>query len=151
MSHERFTAVLDLDRNYRFDVRLDGDPPVEFQVDEAPPLGAGEGPNPARMLATAVGHCLGSSLSFCLGKARVELQGLRVKVEGTFTRNDRGRLRIGSLAVQLEPGLAPEDRARAARCLEVFEDYCIVTESVRAGVPVTVTTALVEPAQAAGR
>jgi uncharacterized OsmC-like protein len=146
VENERFVATLALQDGYHFEVRLDDEPIVRLEVDEARPVGEDRGPNPARMLATAVGHCLGSSLLFCLRKARVPVDGLTVRVEGDLTRNERGRLRLGGLHVRLEPGLAPEERARAGRCLEVFQDYCIVTESVRRGLPVSVT---VEPAQVA--
>lgn len=109
-----------------------------FVVDEPPPLGAGSGPNATRVLAAAVGDCLGSSLLFCLRKARVPVHGLRVLVEGSVVRNERGRMRIGGLRVRLSPDVTPEDRERMGRCLELFEDFCIVTESVRQGIDVDV-------------
>lgn len=146
MAESRFAATLDLEAGFRFSVSLDDHDAVALQVDELPPLGEGIGPSPARLLATAVGHCLGSSLLFCLRKARIEPAGLRVWVEGAFVRNERGRLRVGSLSVRLEPGLDPEQHERAARCFEIFEDYCVVTESVRAGLPVEVSIAPAAPA-----
>lgn len=140
-----FAATLTLAEGYRFAVALD-DAGLAFEVDELPPLGQGAGPSPARLLATAVGHCLGASLLFCLRKARIEPDGLQVRVEGRFVRNQRGRLRIGGLTVRLAPGLGPADRERAARCLDLFQDFCIVTESIRGGLPVEV---VVEPTPAA--
>jgi len=133
-----FTATLELDHDYQFKVTLDDETTPALMVDEAPPLGAGEGPNPARLVATAVGHCLGASLAFCLRKAHLDLEGLKVRVEGELVRNERGRLRIGSLSARLEPSLPPDQLARAARCFDVFEDYCIVTQSLRAGVHIDV-------------
>lgn len=141
-----FAATLKLEEGYRFAVALDDADGVAFDVDELPPLGQGAGPSPARLLATAVGHCLGASLLFCLRKARIEPDGLQVRVEGRFVRNPRGRLRIGGLTVRLAPGLGSEERERAARCLELFQDFCTVTESIRAGLPVEV---VVEPALSA--
>jgi len=102
--------------------------------------------NAARLLAAAVGHCLGASLLFCLRRSRIPVKQLRVTVAGTLVRNERGRLRIGEIRVSLAPDITPEDRDRIGRCLDVFEDYCIVTESVRQGIPVTVAA---EPAVAA--
>ena len=55
-----------------------------------------------------------------------------------MVRNQRGRLRIGELKVRLAPEVRPEDRERIARCLELFEDFCIVTQSVRQGIAIDV-------------
>jgi organic hydroperoxide reductase OsmC/OhrA len=107
-------------------------------VDEPPPLGKGRGPNPALLLGTAVGSCLASSFLFCLSRARIQLQELRTTVRGTVARNSEGRLRIGSINVTLSPSVADEDRARVERCRAIFEDFCIVTQSVRAGIDITV-------------
>ena len=108
-------------------------------IDEPPPIGGGQGPNPARLLAASVGSCLASSLLFCLRKAKVEILGLRTVVEGTLQRNDRGRLRIGELRVKITPEVAEKDRSRISRCTELFEDFCIVTQSVREGIDVSVS------------
>ena len=40
--------------------------------------------------------------------------------------------------MRLEPVVARADQPRMARCLDVFEDFCIVTGSVRPGVAVHV-------------
>ena len=48
---------------------------------------------------------------------------------------------MGALRVQLAPTVAEADRSRLARCLELFEDYCVVTESVRDGIDVAVEVA----------
>jgi uncharacterized OsmC-like protein len=134
------TFEVELERldGYRFrtDFRTAGVPPLE--VDEPPPLGAGAGPNPARLLAAAVGDCLGASLLFCLSKSRVEVAGLRVHVTGTYVRNERNRLRIGGLEVDLALDTRAEDADAVRRCLGAFEDFCIVTASVRAGLDVRV-------------
>ena len=95
----------------------------------------GRGPNPARLLA-AVGSCLGASLLFCLRKARVDVRQLRTSVEGTIVRNERGRLRIGAIRVRLAPEVAPDQRDRMGRSLELFEDFCTVTQSIRQGIAV---------------
>lgn len=136
--HEEFTLELRLQDNYTqiVDFGLDGVAPLV--TDEPPPLGTQRGPNPARLLGSAVGSCLGASLMFCLRKARVEVTDLRVSVSGTLARNERGRLRISALRVRLAPTVAGADRPRLGRCLELFEDFCVVTESVREGVEVQV-------------
>lgn len=140
MASDTFEVALTRETGYRFAVELDDG--QEFVVDEFPPIGRGEGPNPARLLATAVGHCLSASLVYCLNRAKIEPLDVRTTVEGRLERNERGRLRIGGLRVRIEPVVPEEDLERMNRCLEVFEDYCVVTQSVRKGIPIEV---VVEP------
>lgn len=140
----RFTLQLTLQEGYRFTVSFGDEPLPELTVDEAPPLGSGQGPNPARLLATAVGQCLGASLLYCLRRSRIEVGELTTTVAGTLVRNERGRLRIGEIRVTLAPEVNPEQQERMGRCLQLFEDFCIVTESVRRGIPVNVK--IVQPA-----
>jgi uncharacterized OsmC-like protein len=133
-----FNLALTLRDGYAFSVDFgqEGIPPL--LLDESPPLGVGRGPDAARLLAAAIGNCLGASLLYCLRKARVEVRGMHTTVEGTLVRNERGRVRIGAIRVKLAPDVAPEQRHRVSRCLGLFEDFCIVTESVRQGVRVDV-------------
>ena len=136
-----FALQLTLQDDYRFTVNFGPDPLPEFTVDELPPLGHGAGPNPARLLAIAVGHCLGASLLYCLRRSRIAVHNLRTTVAGTLVRNERGRLRIGEIRVTLAPDVDAAARERMGRCLELFEDFCIVTESVRSGIDVQVSVA----------
>jgi len=69
---------------------------------------------------------------------------MRAVVEGEVARNERSRLRLERLHVRLEPQLDVELRAQLARGADLFEDYCIVTESVRAGIDVQVEVATLE-------
>lgn len=135
---ERFTVDLTLRDGYTFTVDFNDANVPPIVVDELPPLGEGNGPNPARLLAAAVGSCLGASLLFCLRKSRVEVAQLRTAVDVTIARNDRGRLRIEGLHVRLAPQVTAEQRERMGRCLDLFEDFCTVTESLRQGIPVDV-------------
>jgi uncharacterized OsmC-like protein len=133
-----FAVNLTLRDGYSFDVEFaDGEGPPLI-VDELPPLGEANGPNPARLLAAAVGSCLSASLLFCLRKSRIEVAQLRTTVDGTIARNERGRLRISGLRVRLAPDVTAEQRERMGRCLDLFQDFCIVTESVRDGIAVDV-------------
>jgi organic hydroperoxide reductase OsmC/OhrA len=56
-----------------------------------------------------------------------------------MVRNDKGRMRIGSVKVVLHPTLDGVPPERMARCLELFEDFCVVTQSVREGIDVEVS------------
>ena len=133
-----FTVALTLGADFRqtVDFGLPGVAPLI--IDEPPPMGAGAGPNPARLLASAVGSCLAASLAFCMRKARLDVHGVGTTVRGTFERNERGRLRIASLHVRLEPIVPEGQHDRVPRCLALFEEFCVVTASVRRGVPTTV-------------
>ncbi len=123
---------------YRFRVRFDGEGMPDLITDEAPPLGEGKGPSPSRLLAAAVGNCLAASLLFCLRKARLSVEGLEAEVLTEFTRNEAGRLRIGGVKVRLLPKWTEETAAKAQRCLQIFEDFCVVTQAVQHGVPIEV-------------
>jgi uncharacterized OsmC-like protein len=135
---DTFQVQLERLDGYRF--RADfGDPAVPALVtDEGPPLGKGAGPSPSKMLATALANCLSASLVFCLAKSRVEVGKLHASATGTYVRNEKNRLRIGRIDVLLRPELPGSDPAKVQKCLEMFEDYCVVTASVRQGLPVGV-------------
>jgi uncharacterized OsmC-like protein len=139
MDETAFTLGLTLRDGYAFTVDFGTEGVAPLVVDEPPPLGAGRGPNAARLLAAAVGSCLGASLLFCLRKAHVEVADLHVNVEGSVVRNEQGRLRIGRIRAILAPELAADRSGRLDRCLDLFQDFCLVTESVRHGIPVDVT------------
>jgi uncharacterized OsmC-like protein len=141
MSENELTVKLDLKRDNQFWADF-GVPGVEpLLMDEPPPLGDDHGPNAARVLAAAVGNCLSASALFCLRKARIDVVDMHTTVSVTMERNERGKLRIGNVQVKIEPVVAEEDRPRMKRCLDIFEDYCIVTQSVREGLNVAVEVA----------
>jgi uncharacterized OsmC-like protein len=133
-----FLTKLDRVKDYQFEVEFDSPGMPELVTDETEPLGRNAGPDPSRLLSAAVGNCLSSSLLFCLSKARVDVEDLRASVETVMRRNEKGRWRITSLKVKLHPVIKPDDIPRSERCLEVFEDFCIVTASVRKGIEVNV-------------
>jgi uncharacterized OsmC-like protein len=129
----QFTISMEQVHDYEFVVRFDH-PETSLVADERPPLGADAGPSPSRLLAAAVGNCLAASLLFCARKARLAIGPIRCEVKVRTARNENKRLRIESIEVALDPGIAEGDAATAARCLSIFEDYCTVSQSVRAGI-----------------
>ena len=140
MLSELFLTRLEFLEGYRFKVGFDVEEVPGFVVDEMKPVGEGSGPNPTHLLSAAVGHCLSSSLLFCLSKARVEVKKLVTTVKANVERNKEGYLRIASLDVQLNLEVNEKDKARVPRCLGIFENYCTVTQSVRKGIEVNVST-----------
>ncbi len=135
---ETFKVNVEQSDAFQFLVTFDHEGMPQLLTDEMPPVGLAKGPNPARLLAAAVANCLAASFVFCLKKAHVEPQRVAAVVEGELVRNERGRMRIRELRVRLEPTLDEGDLPRITRCTEIFEDFCIVTESVRDGIDVLV-------------
>ena len=138
MSEKNIVTKLRLIDGYQFNVESDVEYIPNFLVDETKPDGEGMGPNPTRLLSAAVGHCMSSSLIFCLKKARVRINDLQTKVTTNLYRNDQKRLRIKSIDIEIQLEVNEEDKQRVPRCLKLFEDYCTVTQSIRNGVEVNV-------------
>ena len=136
-SHQ-FAISMDSMGDYEFRVRFDKAFYSDLLMDEPPPLGGDKAPNASRMLAAAVGNCLSASLLFCARKAHVNVQGVHTEVRVNYVRNEQGKLRIGKIDVAIEPKFDPAEIQKAQRCLELFEDYCVVTQSVRKGIDVSV-------------
>lgn len=136
---QNFTLTLEQAQNYEFRVKFDWPGVPDLLLDEPDPLGAKRGPNAARLVAAAVANCLSASLYFCLhGKFKQEPGPIKAEVTGRLERNERGRYRIGGIDVAIS--LADDAAALKYldRCSEQFEDFCVVTESIRNGTPVTV-------------
>jgi uncharacterized OsmC-like protein len=138
MSQSAGSFQLQIERvhDYEFRVHFDRPRVPELVIDEAPPLGGEAGPNPARVLAAAIGSCLSASLVFCLERARVAVRDLKTDVSVELTRNDRKRLRIGRVSVLLHPVV--DDPTGVSNCIGTYEDFCVVTQSVREGLDVKV-------------
>jgi len=64
----------------------------------------------------------------------------RVSVDKT--PNDQCRLRVSAVRVELVAHVPEEYRDRFERCRSLFEDYCVVAESLRHGIPVEVTVSV---------
>jgi hypothetical protein len=55
-----------------------------------------------------------------------------------MVRNAQNRLRVGGMQVDLHLGVAAASLKQLDRALAQFEEFCVVTESVRAAFPVDV-------------
>ena len=141
---DEFSITVEQVDDYEFKVRFDKPQFPEYRLDEPAPIGHDTAPNAARVLSAAIGNCLSASLLFCARKAKVQLGPIRTVVRTEVFRNDRGRLRIGKIEVRIDPRIAATEQQKALRCLELFEDYCVVTQSVRQGIDVQVTVAGME-------
>ena len=89
------------------------------------------------VLGAAVGNCLAASLTFCLRRSHIDVEQLTARVTTRIVRNEKGRYRIGSIDVELEPLLGAG--AKLERCEGLFKDFCTVTASVQRGIPVHIS------------
>lgn len=138
-TEQTFGITLEQVSDYEFKVRFDDTAIPDLTTDEAAPLGRGAGPNPSRLLAAAVANCLGASLLFALRKYKNTPGPLGAKAKTTLTRNEHGRWRITNIGVDLQLADQAELMQHLDRVLAQFEDFCIVTQSVRQGIAVDVT------------
>jgi uncharacterized OsmC-like protein len=149
MDEKEFDLTLTRGEGFQFVTEFDGDKMARLLLDEPAPLGEDEGPNAARVLGAAIGNCLSASLLFCLRRARVNVAGMRTEVHGEITRNEEGRFRIAGISARIVTEVPPEEQERVDRCLNVFEDFCIVSASVRRGIEIDVEVDVVNPDTAA--
>jgi hypothetical protein len=63
---------------------------------------------------------------------------LRALATAHFVRDANNRLRIGRIGVDIHLGVPGADVAHLARILDQFEQFCTVTQSVRAAIGVDV-------------
>jgi hypothetical protein len=124
----------------------DGDPVVRVEWEEVPDT-AFDGPAPRferptpyapLILATALGNCLVVSLLSCLHELQVEPRGLRTTVRGAIAFNERGRAQISRMEVRIHLEGHEDLASRLEHCLRFDEDYSLITESVRSGIPISV-------------
>ena len=133
------TLTLTQESDYSSRITFDGSALPDLITDESAPLGHDLGPDPTRLLAVAVGNCLSSSILFAMRKFKNSPGTIVTHVRADSARNPHGRLRIVRIAVEVDLPESATDYAQIERILAQFEDFCIVTQSVRAGVPVEVS------------
>src|SRR5919197_2875076 len=133
-------AIVTLVRGYEFVAEFpDVAGPSAMPPDEPQPLGGNRGPNAAAVLGAAIGNCLAASLMFCLRKTRAKVYGMPAEGVTHVTCTEAGKFRISAIDVQMTPEVGDADMDKLDRCEPLFEDFCIVTQSVRQGIPVNVT------------
>lgn len=129
--------TLSLEADYRFqvDFGLAGVP--SLRTDATPPLGHGQGPDSERLLMAAVANCLSASLAFSLRKFKNHDVPMHTSARGQLGRNERGRLRMHGIAVEIRLGVPAAGLRLLERALAQYEDFCVVTQSLRGAIPVT--------------
>jgi organic hydroperoxide reductase OsmC/OhrA len=125
--------IRDLEFKVAFDSAIDA-----FVMDEPPPQGKGRGPNPTRLLSAAVGYCLSGNLLFCLQKAGIEVKDIKTVISASIARNPSGRWRVSEIVVKIKPFCRNADKEKLQECINRFQEFSIIGQSVRSGIDVKV-------------
>lgn len=140
MSEDKLVRVsLEQQENFSFLVRFDDAQIDGLLTDESAPLGKGAGPNPSQLLLAALANCLSASFLFALRKFHNQPGRLRAEAVTRLERDLAGHWHIPKAWVELHLAEGAEQHQQLTRILEQFENFCIVTQSVRAGIEVEVT------------
>jgi len=140
-AERHFGVRLELVSGFQFSAQafegntLHGNP---VTTDEPDPVGQNAGPSTPAMLAMAVGHCLSASLIETLRHAGITVLSLTTEATSVVWPNEEGHPRIKEIVVNIRPVLDQASR-NIQRCLDVFERYCTVCQSIRPAIPVHVT------------
>lgn len=133
------TVRLEQDADFAFRISFPGTDIEGLLSDEGPPVGGGRGPAPGLLLLSALANCLVASLLFALRKQRNSVEGLVAEATAPLMRNDAGRWRIPRADVVLRLPGQNADYQHLDRVLAQFEEFCVVTQSVRQGIEVDVS------------
>lgn len=147
---QRISLTLEQEDDYAFRIRFDETTIADLMTDEPEPLGKGDGPNPTRLLLSAVANCLSASLLFALRKFKNAPGKLVTHATAELVRNEQGRLRVGHIHADIRLAEAGAAHASLERILAQFENFCVVTESVRHGIEVSVSITDAEGVQLHG-
>ena len=128
---------------YKFNITFD-EMGGRLHSDEPKPLGREEGFTAEMLLNSAVGHCLTSSLVFCMEKSRVPVKDVEADLVTTLKRNEKGRWRVDAIKVNLRVNVDDKDKDKFERCRGMFQDFCIVSTSIREGVKIDVEAELMQ-------
>jgi uncharacterized OsmC-like protein len=131
-------VLLEQEGPYAFKVNFEGTSLEALHTDEPAPLGAGAGPNPSALLLAGVANCLAASLLFALRKFKNAPGPIRAEITADKQRNAEGRWRIPRAQVVITLADTAAELEHFERVLGQFEQFCIVTQSVRDGIEVDV-------------
>jgi organic hydroperoxide reductase OsmC/OhrA len=107
-----------------------------LRTDSLPPLGAGSGPNSETLLVAAVANCLSASLLFALRKYKNDSVAVSARASADVEPNAAGRLRVVAIRVELRLSETFAALRFGDRAVAQYEDFCTVTQSVKAAIPV---------------
>ena len=134
---EQLVISISQTSDYKFEVDF-GAALSPIMADLPPPLGEGSAPSPEHLLLAAVANCLSASLLFALRKFKQNAEGIKTTISCTVERNEQKRVRITRINANIDLGKAAAEFEHLERILAQFEDFCTVSQSVQAGIPLQV-------------
>ena len=139
-SEARVKVGLKLQENMLFKCELGNVKMQDLYIDERNKKKTEKiGPSPIKLLALSVLGCLAVCFEFCLQKKGFTLSDLDGRAEVTFTRKDKEFWRIRKIDIDLLPKIDnTEMRKSVAQCKNLFEQHCIISESLRKGMEINV-------------
>ncbi len=134
----KFKIDIERKEDFQFLITFDEDSMGTLLTDEPEDFGGkAQGPSPGRLLGAAALNCLMASLTYCMNKKRADLRSLKGSIVVNLDRED-GRLRVTKMDAVLRPELDESELKKLEGCIEIFEDFCVVTQSIRNGIEVDV-------------
>nr|WP_295743648.1 OsmC family protein [uncultured Acidocella sp.] len=134
---ESVTVTVTRQQDFQFLVEF-GPQYATMIADEPAPVGEDMGPSPQHLLAASIANCLCASLTFACRKYHEDPGEFSASVTCEIGRNAAKRLRVTRIDVAITLNGDPAAVPHLNRALASFEDFCTVTESVRAGIEVNV-------------
>lgn len=134
---DKLTISIQQTSDYKFEVDF-GAALSPMMADLPPPLGEGSAPSPEHLLLAAVANCLSASLLFALRKFKQNADNIRCSISCTVDRNEQKRLRVTQINANINLGKAATEFEHLERILAQFEDFCTVSQSVQAGIPLQI-------------
>lgn len=138
-SHDRTNFVRTRNREYNHTMFTDEPPDLGHSFKKG---GRGEAPSAFDYLLTAAMGCQVNTLEQMLHKARVERYEIEADCTG-FTLTESNLKRIQKLALAIELRVPEEKESAASRCLDVYEQGCVVGETLKRGMEFTVEKTLI--------
>lgn len=113
----------------------------DLHIDEPEAFhGTGLGPSSIEYVLIGVGGCLGSTFVYCLQKQNVEIDDLKIVIDGKLKHSGPNkRLRLVSIDAELifSPKNNESDE-KVLLCVEKFQEHCVVSNSIIQGTPINV-------------
>ena len=134
---DQLTIKIQQTSDYKFEVDF-GALFTPIIADLPPPLGESAGPSPEHLLLAAVANCLSASLLFALRKFKQSADAIKTTVSCTVERNENKQLRVTHINACINLGKEAHQFENLEHILAQFENFCTVSQSVQAGIPLTI-------------